>query len=304
MRILLRAFIIVLALLAIGCDSTPTPQAPKNFDGNHAYSVYVTEQMKLGPRPTGSAANRALTDYIAAQLKASKWTVVTQDFTYRGVPVRNVIGKIGEGRGPLVILGAHFDTRAVADEDSATPTKPVPGANDGASGVAVLLELARVLDVTKLKNEVWLAFFDAEDNGYLTSCALVPAPCDQAIWQFSIGAEYMAANLTAKPEFVVVVDMIGDANQDIYMEQSSDKELQEKLWGIAAQLGYSDSFIPQFKWNMTDDHTPFLQRGIRAIDIIDFDYPYWHTVQDTADKVSAASLERVGRVVQTWLQTR
>jgi len=299
MRILSRALMIFFALLAMGCGSTP-----KIFDGNHAYTVFVAEQMKLGPRPSGSAANRALAEYIAAQLKDSKWTVVTQDFVYRGVPVRNVIGKIGEGRGPVVILGAHFDTRPFADEDNTAPTSPVPGANDGASGVAVLLELARVLDVTKLKNEVWLAFFDAEDNGNLSSCALMPAPCDPAIWQFSVGAEYTAANLTTKPEFVVVVDMIGDANQDIYFEQSSDKELQEKLWNIAAQLGYSNHFIPQPKWNIMDDHTPFLQRGIRAIDIIDFDYPYWHTIQDTADKVSAVSLERVGRVLQTWLQSR
>ncbi|MBI5303370.1 MAG: M28 family peptidase [Chloroflexi bacterium] len=309
MRMLSRAIIFFLALFAMGCGGTPTPTpptptpAPKIFDGDHAYA-HVTEQMKLGPRPSGSAANRALADYIATKLKESKWTVVTQDFQYRGVPIRNVIGKLAEGRGPIIILGAHFDTRPLADQDRANATKPVPGANDGASGVAVLLELARVLDASKLKNEVWLAFFDAEDNGYLPTCALIAVPCDSVLWPFSVGAEYVAANLTAKPEYVVVVDMIGDADQNIYYEQNSDKELQEKLWGIAAKLGYASNFIAQDKWSMEDDHTPFLQRGIRAVDLIDFDYPYWHTIQDTADKVSGASLERVGRVIQTWLETR
>ncbi len=98
--------------------------------------------------------------------------------------------------------------------------------------------------------------------------------------------------------------MIGDADQNIYYEQNSDKDLQQQLWGIAARLGYSAQFIPQYKWSMADDHTPFLEHGIRAVDLIDFDYPYWHTTQDTEDKVAGASLERVGRVLQTWLENQ
>jgi Zn-dependent M28 family amino/carboxypeptidase len=304
----------VLAILMLGCGPTPTPTplpaptatpAPKIFDGNHAYQVYLNDQMKMGARPAGSAADRATGDYIAAQLKASGWNVVTQEFQYRGVPIRNIYATIAAGRGPLVILGAHYDTRPRADQDAANPTAPVPGANDGASGVAVLLELARMLDVSKLKNEVWLAFFDAEDNGELNACDLLQKqPCDPTRWAWSVGADYFAEHLPAKPEYVVIVDMIGDADQNIFFEASSDQPLQEELWGIAARLGYEKQFIPQIKWNMEDDHTPFLRRGIRAIDLIDFDYPHWHTTQDTADKVSGASLERVGRVLQTWLQAR
>ncbi|MEW5719297.1 MAG: M28 family peptidase, partial [Chloroflexota bacterium] len=159
-------------------------------------------------------------------------------------------------------------------------------------------------DISKLKNEVWLVFFDAEDNGDLSGCVVAPPPCENAPWHWSVGAEYFAGKLTAKPEFVVVVDMIGDADQNIYYEQNSDKQLQQQLWDIAARLGFDKQFIAQPKWSMSDDHTPFLQRGIRAIDIIDFDYPYWHTTQDTADKVSGDSLERVGKVLQTWLESR
>jgi glutaminyl-peptide cyclotransferase len=298
MRILFAAIFIALATLVAAC----TPAA-KTFDGNHAYQTYLLAQMNLGVRPAGSAADRATGDYIIAQLKESQWQVETQEFTYRGVPVRNVIGKAAVGRGPILILGAHYDTRARADQDKQHPDQGVPGANDGASGVAVLLELARTLDISKLKNEVWLAFFDAEDQGELSGCVVLPSPtCDHAPWPWSVGATYIAEHLPSKPDAVIVIDMIGDADQNIYYEQNSDKALQEQLWGIAARLGYSQEFIPQEKWSMEDDHTPFLQRGIRAVDIIDFDYPYWHTIQDTADKVSGASLERVGRVLETWLE--
>lgn len=189
----------------------------------------------------------------------------------------------------MIILGAHFDSRKYADQDKSQPTAPVPAANDGASGVAVLLELARVIDAARLKNEVWLAFFDAEDNGDIDG------------WPWSVGATHMADSLSTTPQVVVVLDMIGDADQEIYYEGNSDKTVEKELFDLAAQLGYGRYFIPRERWSMIDDHTPFLSRGFRAVDLIDFDYPYWHTTQDTADKVSAASLERVGRVLQAWL---
>ena len=169
------------------------------------------------------------------------------------------------------------------------------GANDGASGVAVLLELARTLEREALHNQVWLAFFDAEDNGHLDG------------WDWCIGSKYMAEHLeiasasgSTAPEVdaVVVVDMVGDASQQLYLERNSDATLQARLWEIAATLGYTDTFISEYRWAMMDDHVPFAQRGIPAVDIIDFDYPYWHTTQDTPDKVSAESLERVGRVLE------
>jgi Zn-dependent M28 family amino/carboxypeptidase len=281
------------------------------FDGAHAYDEYLLSQMNFGPRPPGSKALRATGDYILSELEENGWETETQEFDFRRVPIRNIIGQIGAGQGPLIILGAHYDTRPRSDMDKQDRAAPVPGASDGASGVAVLLELARTLDKSKLKNEVWLAFFDAEDNGGLTACDLLVVEaqretqaCDLTEWTWSVGAEHVAENLTTKPEAVIVVDMVGDADQNLHYEQNSDKPLQETLWGIAAELGYRQWFIPEARWSMTDDHTPFLKRGIRAIDIIDFDYPPWHTTGDTADKVSADSLERVGRVLETWLEGR
>lgn len=279
------------------------------FDGKNAYDEYLTAQVNLGPRPAGSKAVRATGDYIIRELEKTGWGVDTQEFEYRGVPIRNVIARIGEGKGPLVILGAHYDTRPRSNMDKEQPEAPTVGANDGASGVAVLLELARTLDTSGLKNEVWLAFFDAEDNGGLDACDLQVvemqlelSSCDETKWGWSVGAEHVANNLPRMPEYVIVVDMIGDANQNIYYEHNSDKELQKELWTIADKLGFKQWFIPEYRWTMTDDHTPFLKRGIRAIDIIDFDYPPWHTTADTADKVSPESLERVGRVLETWLE--
>lgn len=269
-----------------------TPAARPPFSGESAYQ-YVLAQMAFGPRPTGTEAHRKVGDYIMAELQRLGWQVEEQPFEYQGVQARNLIAKQGGGRAaPIVILGAHYDTRRQADNDPnpQNHTQPVPGANDGASGVAVLLEMARTLDVAKTGREVWLAFFDAEDNGRLDG------------WDWIQGSTYMASHLTVTPTAMILVDMIGDADQQLYWDRNSDQALNEQLWQVAATLGYTTTFIPQHKWTMIDDHIPFRQRGIPAVDLIDFDYPYWHTVGDTADKVGALSLERIGRTITTWLE--
>ncbi len=261
-----------------------------DFSGERAYDA-VLAQMEIGPRITGTPGGLAAGDYIAEQLRAAGWSTEFQPFTYIDTAGRNVIGQANVGAGPIIILGAHYDTRRRADQDLERPTDPVPGANDGASGVAVLLELARTLDLDSVPYEIWLAFFDAEDNGRLDG------------WDWIIGSRYMADNLTVQPEAMILVDMVGDADQQLYLEGNSDPELQAALWTTAAGLGYGQYFIPVLRFTMIDDHIPFKDRGIRAVDIIDFDYPYWHTTADTADKVSAASLERVGRTLEAYLET-
>lgn len=277
-----RLMILLIALLAAGCV-----QSTKQFDGEKAYQ-HVLNQCTFGPRPVGSEANRETGDYIITELRKWGWTTEEQEFVYRGVPARNIIG--ARGRGPLIILGAHYDTRPIADRDPIDTSQPVPGANDGGSGVAVLLELARVLDLSKAGVQIWLVFFDAEDCGNING------------WPFSVGASYMAQHLSMQPEAVVVVDMVGDTEQEIFWERNSDEPLLRTLWAIAAELGYGAYFVPQYRYAIIDDHLPFRQRGFAAVDIIDFDYPYWHTTEDTPDKVSAESLQRVGRVLETWIE--
>ena len=112
----------------------------------------------------------------------------------------------------------------------------------------------------------------------------------------------MAQHLTITPTAMVLLDMIGDADQQLYWDRNSNPQLNEQIWKTAATLGFAQVFIPQYKWTMIDDHVPFAQRGIPAVDLIDFDYPAWHTTGDTADKVSPLSLERIGLTLKTWLE--
>ena len=269
----------------------PSPTAePLIFDGQSSYD-YLLAQMAFGPRWPGSPGHAAVGDYIIEQLAALSWQVEEQRFPYQDITGRNLIGRANVGVGPIIILGAHYDSRKIADQTPDT-TEPVPGAVDGASGVAVLLELARTLDLNQIDHEIWLAFFDIEDNG----SGGIPG------YDWIIGSTYMAENLTVEPQAMVLVDMIGDADQQLYYEGNSDPTLQAELWAIAAELGYGANFIPEMKYTMIDDHLPFAERGITAVDIIDFDYPYWHTVEDTADKASPDSLLRVGRTLEVWLE--
>lgn len=261
------------------------------FDGQRAFAD-LEYQVVLGPRTPGSPGHAAVVDWMVSNLRSAGWQVEIQQTTRLGHPIRNIIAKSGEGT-PWVILGAHYDSRLVADQDPdpARRTDPVPGANDAASGVAVLLELARVLPVD-LPGEVWIVMFDAEDNGGIES------------WDWILGSRAFADSLQAHPDAVVIVDMIGDADLDIYLEGNSDPSLRGEIWAQAAALGYSDVFINMERHTMLDDHTPFLELGIPAVDIIDFDYPYWHTIADTPDKTSAESLKAVGDVILAWLTTR
>ena len=269
------------------------PPVLLDFDGDSSFA-YLEAQMAFGPRWPGSPGHVDVRNYISSTLITLGWSVEPQIFDYQGFEAMNIIAKANEGVGEVIILGAHYDTRRLADqtEGAVAAELSVPGAVDGASGVAVLLELARTLDLADVPNEVWLAFFDVEDNGR----GGLPG------WDYIAGSTYMAANLEVVPTAVVVVDMIGDADQQLYYEGNSDPVLRQTLWQIAAVLGYSESFIPTIKHTMIDDHLPFVQRGIPAVDIIDFDYPYWHTTEDTADKASSESLLRVGRTLEVWLE--
>jgi glutaminyl-peptide cyclotransferase len=285
--IFIGGVLFVAAWLVNKAHLKPPDNQPMIFDGQRAFQD-VQNQVSLGPRIIGSLAHTKTVDYIQEQLRGSGWKVELQELNTGGHPIRNVIAKRGKG-SPWIILGAHYDSRFFADQDP-DPSKrqlPVPGANDGASGVAVLLEIGRVIP-SELDRQVWLVFFDAEDNG------------DIQDWDWIMGSRAFVEKLQNKPDAAVVVDMIGDASLDIYMEAYSNQALKVDIWKQAAVLGYPQ-FIPSVKYSMIDDHTPFLQAGIPAVDIIDFTYPYWHTTSDTIDKVSAASLNAVGDTLLTWL---
>lgn len=274
--------------LVVGIFFSPSrPAAPQTFDGERAYQD-VLYQMALGPRLPGSESHAETRTWILKTLQDNGWQAETVPAQAMGHDLYNLVGKRGEGR-PWVILGAHYDNRLRADHDPHPEYRatPVPGANDGASGVAVLLELARTFPQRE-QPQIWLVFFDGEDNGEIPG------------WDWILGSRAFAQSLPSLPDAVVVVDMIGDADLNIYMEQNSDPQVTRQIWDTAASLGYEQYFIPQYKYRMLDDHIPFRQLGAPAVDLIDFDYPYWHTVEDTADKVSPRSLQVVGDTLLHW----
>jgi len=269
---------------AVLIQNTPEPVA---FDGFRALADVQT-QVDFGPRIPGTEGHAKIREWIRAELESADWMVEVQQAERMGHPIYNIIAK-RNSEAPQVILGAHYDTRMYADQDP-TPgmqAMPVPGANDGASGVAVLLELARTLP--KDSTPIWLVFFDTEDNGNIEG------------WDWILGSRAFAEEIEIAPRAVVIVDMIGDADLNIFLEKNSNKEIRAEIWSAAESLGYADKFINQEKFSMLDDHTPFLEAGIPAVDIIDFDYPYWHTTQDTPDKVSAESLKAVGDTLLKWI---
>lgn len=261
--------------------------ASLSFDSTHAYADVQT-QVAFGPRIPGSAGHAQVREWMRAELESAGWQVEVHQSERLGHPIYNIIAK-RNAEPPQIILGAHYDSRMIADNDPDLTkwTEPVPGANDGASGVAVLLELARSLPADA--TPTWLVFFDTEDNGRIDG------------WDWILGSRAFAEEIKVSPRAVVIIDMIGDANLNIYLERNSDVTIRKEIWATAASLGYGDVFIDQEKYSMEDDHTPFLEAGIPAVDIIDFDYPYWHTTQDTPDKVSPESLQAVGDTLWHWV---
>ena len=272
------------AAIGAGCASS---REARPFDGQRAYDL-VAQQLEFGPRIPGSQGGRRAGEWIQERLEQAGWQVKVQSFNYHGVELRNFIGMAGPADDPPVVLGAHYDTRPKADNDPSDPAAPVPGANDGGSGVAVLLELAAAMPPETLPQAVWLVFFDAEDSGGIEG------------WDWIVGSTHFVETLESEIEAAVIVDMVGDTDLQLPLELNSTGSLQQGIWLTAETLGYS-AFIAMPGPSILDDHTPFLAAGIPAVDIIDFVYPHWHTQADTLDKVSPASLEQVGSTLQSWL---
>ncbi|MFX0167827.1 MAG: M28 family peptidase [Candidatus Hodarchaeota archaeon] len=272
--------------------STAPNQVSLEFNGTEAF-VYLEAQCDFGPRPPGSSNLTACGDYIISILEAYGWPVQTQTWTYLDTPLRNIVA--GAIALPRYVLLAHYDTRPIAemDPDPLNRTRPILGANDGASGVATLLELAAVLP-PEAKNSVALLFVDAEDSGNVNG------------WEWIVGSTYYVNGLSTVQRLniqaAILLDMMGDADLQLKREGYSTPSLANVIWQIATDLVYADVFLNVSGYSILDDHHPFLAVGISAVDIIDFDYPYWHTLADTPDKCAPESLEAVGRVVESFVE--
>ena len=300
---IIRSFLLLIFVAGLSCASTGAGAEVPKFDSQKAFS-FLLKQCEIGPRNPGSEGHRQGREYLQVTLAQYADSVRTQPFPLRfGSPEQteeayNIIARFQPGKKERILLCAHWDTRPWADEDPDPKNHdtPVLGANDGASGVAVLLEVARLLHKHTPPVGVDIVLFDGEDAG--TSGRMN---------SWAQGAQYFARTLAPRdrPVLGVLIDMIGDADLVINKEANSlsaARPVVEKVWKIAQELGCT-AFKPTLGSSIMDDHIPLLQAGIPCIDLIDLDYPYWHTVSDTPDKCSAASLDQVGRVLVHLIYT-
>jgi hypothetical protein len=285
-----------------GPDTTGLPP----FDGSNAYN-HVVKQVGFGPRNPNSEGHRKTLEYLATELGKYTDQVTRQSWTHDGyngekLELTNIIASFNPKATQRYLLVAHWDTRprAEQDPDSAQRDRPIPGANDAGSGVGVLLELARIMKDHPPQVGIDIVLVDGEDYGR-----------ESDLDSYFLGARYFARNLAPgfKPTFGILLDMVGDRNASFAMEANSlhyAPDVVRALWNAARDLG-----LHQFKQMagpaISDDHIPLNEAGIPTIDIIDADLVgnntndlsrhYWHTSQDTPDKVSSETLGAVGRLL-------
>lgn len=277
--------------------------AQTGFNGDRAFQ-YLEEQVAIGIRAPNTPGAQKAIDYYKTFLEPLADEVTLQNFQHpdpyadRTLNLTNIIARFDPENRNRVMLCAHWDTRPRADRDPLRPEDPILGANDGASGVAVLMEIANQLREQPARIGVDLVLFDGEDYGK-----------EGHLEGYLIGSRYLAANLyTPPPQQVILLDMIGDSELEITIDPVSYRaapHLVDAIWEVADELGYTE-FVREMGPGMYDDHVSFIDIGIPAIDIIDFSYPndytnYWHTHEDTPDKCSPYSLEVVGNTILTWV---
>ncbi len=286
----------------------PTEKSASVFSADSAYS-YAARQVAFGPRVPGSKAHAACGDWLTETLKATGASVTEQTATlttFDGIkiPMRNILGSFNPGADNRILLFAHWDSRPWADNDPnpANHHSPIDGANDGASGAAVLLELARVIGANAdNKAGIDILLCDAEDWGEESN--------DES---WAMGARYFAQNAQKEgymPKEAILLDMVGAPDATFMREffsQHANPTLADKIWGIAKSMGYGGMFVNRMGSAVNDDHVELIKAGIPAIDIIDYRegegfFPGWHTLSDNMDAVSGETLGAVGSILERYL---
>ncbi len=262
----------------------------RDFSGESALQ-HTRAAAAFGPRPSGSAALRKLQAYILARLKPLGCEVIQDDFTGQTpagpVPMKNIVAKFNGTSGRAVAITGHYDTKSM-------PGGYFVGANDGGASAGFLLELARALAGRKLRHDVYVVWFDGEEAVGQWSSR------DGVYGSRHLARRWAADGTNARLIALINVDMIGDKNLNIAKDMNSSPGLVNLIWKAARDLGYAREFTDD-SIAIEDDHVPFREAGVNAADLIDFDYgpanAWWHTDQDTVDKLSARSLGVVGSVV-------
>lgn len=287
-------------------DNAASHEQPSTlFSADSAYS-YIASQVDFGPRVPGSEAHRLCGDWLSGKLKSFGADVTEQNApltTFDGtkIPMRNIFARLNPNAEKRVLLLAHWDCRPWADHDPNPENRsiPVDGANDGASGVGVLLEIARTLPKDAPGVDILLC--DAEDWGEESN--------DES---WALGAKYFAQNLPVQgymPSSAILLDMVGASDATFmreYFSQLANPSLADEIWTIAKQLGYDNMFINRMGSAVNDDHVELIKAGIPTIDIIDYRegsgfYDGWHTTSDNMDRISKETLGAVGNVLETYL---
>ena len=295
--------IIVAACGGRGEDSVRVPAT--GFSGTAAYE-YARTQLDFGPRVPGTEGWQKTGDWLVEKFRESADTVIEQRWNHTTadggtIPMRNIIARFRPEMTERVLYVGHWDTRPTSDAASSAAERaiPVPGANDNAGGIGLLLALADVLRNTEPAYGVDILLVDGEDYGNF-----------DAMEDVLIGSTYFAANLPDsgyRPLFGVVWDMIGDRDLRIRQEGHSlngAPEVVARVWNLAADRGLSHVFVPEPGIAITDDHLPLLRAGLRVINVIDIDYEHHHKPTDTMDRISPASLQMVGDVATALILTR
>ena len=250
------------------------------FDEEAALAL-VEHQVALGPRPAGSEASRRLGRWLRAEVPRGRFQAIP------GTPLRNVIGEVpGRDPGRYLVVGAHYDTKDLPG---------FVGANDGASGTAVVLELARTIAAGELEPTVVFAFFDGEESPAGTD--------DEDFLEEGLRGSRVAAEAFTDAEAMVNVDFVGDRELSLPREENSDPHLWAQLRAAAERVGYGQVFPPETRAPVLDDHIPFLERGIPAIDLIDFEFDCFHEPCDDLSAISAASLDAAGESLLALLRS-
>jgi Zn-dependent M28 family amino/carboxypeptidase len=281
-----RAVLVALAVIVLAASTMAAPSSAPAFDAGRAFE-HVRQLVAIGPRPPGSPGSRETRRYITAELAKSGLTPTEQPFTastpFGPVAMANVSIVIPGASAERILIGGHYDTKLFRQFRFV-------GANDSGSSTAMLLELARVLKDRKSPFTIELVFFDGEEAlGEWTGSDHTYGS------RHYVGEARRNGSLKAL-RAMLLVDMVGDRNLRILREDASTGWLTDIIWAAAKRLGHGDVFVDE-RLLVEDDHVPFLQAGIPAVDIIDLDYPAWHTPNDTLDQVSARSLQIVGDVL-------
>jgi len=303
MRVIVAAIGAAALLALAACEKGAGPRAGK-FDGESALR-YAKAQVDFGTRIPGTPGAQKAGDWIVEQMRQRADTVVIQTWNQKltngqELPLRNILARFRPDLHDRVLYLTHWDTRPVSDEETDPVRRklPMPGANDGASGVGLFVALADALKKKPPTVGVDLLFVDGEDYGSFNDMTDV-----------LMGSTYFASHLpspTYRPIFGVLWDMIGDKDLVIKKEVNSVQaapEVVTKVWDAAKDLGHDDVFVEQMTpYAITDDHVPLLKAGLRVIDVIDLDYCCHHKPTDTIDKISAKSLSIVGDVAEALLR--